>query len=140
MNIADSVIAGNESFGGGGVINGGIMNIGSSVIESNTANTTGSGYSLGGGGILNGGVLMMRDTTVRLNEATVKGGGIALTLPQGSGLVLLVRDSHIEDNSATAGGGIWVESGLAWLPGTVLIGNSPDDCLRESGLVWPRCH
>jgi len=87
-------------YDGGGIFNGGLIELDQSVVHENTAGSV-------AGGVINyyGGHLVGRETRFEYNEAP-QGGAI-----QTSGLVTLY-ESSITNNSATsgAGGGVYVDA------------------------------
>lgn len=124
VEIRNSVVRGNVCEVGGGIFNVGRMTIVNTLIEGNAAT------DFSGGGIFNARVLNIRDSSIRSNHAP-EGGGIA------NERRLIVRNSRVENNSANIGGGIFSETGVR-LPGTVISGNSPDQCAGD-GVFNPPC-
>jgi hypothetical protein len=127
VHIKDSVISGNLATAGGGIqVLGGNMTIIRTIIERNRA----TDYV--GGGISNHlGLLTIHGSSITYNQG-VEGGGL-----YNAALPTIVRDSHVENNTASAGGGIFSDT-FIWLPGTVVSGNSPDQCAGD-GTIQPPC-
>ena len=95
MTIIDSTITGNAATtdsGGIGSRIGAVIEIRSSTVSNNTAETF--------GGIGNGGTMTIVDSTVRFNSASVIGGGIS------NGGPMTIIGSTISNNSAGVAGGI----------------------------------
>jgi hypothetical protein len=120
MEITTSTISGNRSEVGGGIINDGVASITDSVIADNT-----SLDSTTGGGILNGGALTITSTTIARNSAGGFGGGIQ---NGGRGIQnggrVRIQDSTIADNEALVDGGGIYNSGSVELQNTILARNA----------------
>jgi hypothetical protein len=111
--IAYSVISGNESRLGGGVMSrGGDISISNSIVENNTA-------SLYGGGVwIKGGALSIAGSIIRDNEGDV-GAGIAAVIQE-----LHISESEISGNTAVSGGGgMMIYYGTVTLDRSTFIGN-----------------
>jgi uncharacterized repeat protein (TIGR01451 family) len=98
---------------GGGLSNGGILNLNNSTVSGNTA-------SIEGGGITNGGTLTLNRSTVSGNTAN-DGGGIY------SGDPLILNNSTVSGNTASnLGGGIYTRGTLT-LNNSTVSGNDTGD-------------
>jgi hypothetical protein len=108
--------------GGGGVYNDGALDMQSSVIRHNHANTDGGGLYNGQGGSTE-----TVDSTVDLNTAGSRGGGVYNAL---DGRLLLQRTS-VTLNSAASGGGIFDvgPSSRVNLIASTVSGNTPNNCV-----------
>jgi len=114
IDIIESKLVNNTSFGGGGgIVNGailgGTLNILNSTISDNKAGA--------GGGILNSGTLSVTGSTLNHNQA-VGGNGGAIA----SAGTLVLSISTISNNSADYGGGIF--NGLGDTHATAFVINS----------------
>ena len=110
LDLNESTISGNSSdSNGGGIINSGTLTLNITTISGNSA--TGNG-----GGIDNEGTLDLNNSTVNSNEAGGDGGGISN--PSGSTLTMI--NTTVSGNSATGdGGGIWNDGTLTMNHSTV---------------------
>ena len=122
VELRDLVVTG----GSVGRNGGGIFNFGTLTLRGVTVR--GNATTQGGGGICNAdGILILESgTRVESNTAQVNGGGIANNV---RGTVTLRNGSRVENNRAAVGGGIHNTAGSVTLdPGSVVTGNSPDNC------------
>jgi hypothetical protein len=105
FNLSDTVVSGNTSSSGAGVIVDGTLNL----ARANIVNNTSTGNFLGGAGIhVSGGTLNLSDSTVSDNHSTGTsggpGGGVAVTSTSSA---LSLTNSTISANRAnTSGGGL----------------------------------
>lgn len=98
-----------NSFGGGGIANRGVLRVENSRITGNSAEKS-------GGGIINHNHMTIVESTVAGNDA-VFGGGIS------NRATMTVIRSTLHDNDATEGGGIDT-FGTATIENTTFVGNS----------------
>jgi len=102
---------GSASYGGGGIYNGGTVNVTDSTLSGNSA-------PYDGGGIYNGGTVNVTDSTLSGNSAGYGGG---IYNPYGT---VNVTDSTLSNNSANFGGGGIDNSGTVNVTDSTLSGNS----------------
>ena len=151
ITLANVTISGNHARWGGGLYaaDGSGIEISASRIQNNAADY--------GGGVATqaSGSVQMTDTTVIGNSATIAGGGFyadeytgvdfiggsvhANRAPRGgafysaAGAYLNIRNSTVTGNKATggpgSGGGIFNAGGFVTLLNTLLVGNSPENCV-----------
>jgi hypothetical protein len=126
--IAGLTIENGSSTNGGGILNGGTLNLSQSTVSENTASGTGGGIDN------NGGTLNITDSTVASNTASGDGGGI-----ENNGGTLNVIDSTVVSNEGADGGGIDNDAGTATVTASTLEGNvstsSGDGISNEGGTV-----
>jgi hypothetical protein len=140
FTISNSIINNNTATGpggpggsGGGIANGGTLDITTSTISNNTASGWGA---YGGGGIWNNGVgaLTLTNSTISANSSTGRngGGGIGNYGPNGasSGTVTVIG-SNIINNTADGNGG----GGIGNL-GTLTVANSTISGNQVNGLAF----
>ncbi len=91
---------------GGGILNGGLLNVTRSTIRDNEV--SGSGSSAGGGGIANNGTVSLKDTVLRNNRASATGtqifaavGGAVLNR---TGATMSIDGSTVVGNTAVSRG------------------------------------
>jgi pimeloyl-ACP methyl ester carboxylesterase len=117
MSVADSRVAGNTSWLGGGLANFGTLELTRTLVNDNSAQTLAG--VLGGGGIGSAGPLTVIDSTISGNDAVGTGGGI------GSFGNATLTGSTVSGNSAgTSGGGIVSAGGALSLSNSTISGNS----------------
>jgi hypothetical protein len=116
----------------GGIVNGGLAVIRGSLVDHNSAPV--------GGGIGNHGTTTITGSQITGNTAPTDsagtpgmGGGIINANfgipPTGGSGVLTIKGSKITGNSASgSGGGILNQDGTVTLKGTLVAGNTPDNC------------
>ncbi|MFI1769918.1 hypothetical protein ACH41H_49300 [Streptomyces sp. NPDC020800] len=160
LRLVGTLIARNHAnFGGGiSVFNGSQAQVNGSVFTGNTAGTNGgaitsdgqttvnfsnlSGNSAGnvGGAIASIGTLTVNASTILNNTAPNGGGGLANGVTAAPGGTSTVNASVISGNSASGAnpGGIYNNGGTVTLRGTVVIRNSPNNCLNSPSPV-PGC-
>jgi len=130
LTVIDSSITGNSAPSGGGIY---AKRTPVTVVRS----TLSGNHALAG----TGGAIMVEeaggeeatliDSTVAGNAANTSGGGISLANPSASATL---RYSTVAGNSAgTGGGGIYGGASLA-MEGSILSGNSPDQCEGVPGI------
>ncbi len=117
-------MTGNDGNQGGAIFSDGCsFTIDDSVINSNTADTTGGG----GFYIQNGGSITITDTSINNNVAGTVGGG-AIYVNNGA---ITITDTFIQGNSATGkGGAIYYNTGTgnnALLTNIIMTGNKSTD-------------
>jgi hypothetical protein len=148
-SVRASAPAGLAAGAGGGIHAASLepVTVTDSIVASNTvgATTTGGPVIAVGGGVINGGLLTLRRTLVTANSVSATGafgfahgGGVqnwAIPLPGfPTDVQLSLLDSVVAGNRLTAspgverlGGGLFTEFPVT-LSGTVIAGNSPDQC------------
>jgi hypothetical protein len=114
-----------QDAGGGGIRNGGTLEVVNSLVTGNTINSF--GLTVHGGGILNvGGVLTVSGSSVSGNSVSgsAAGGGIAQT----NGRTVTVVNSTISGNrSGAVGGGLYDAEGAGvTVQGSTVTGNEAD--------------
>jgi hypothetical protein len=110
LTVTGCTISGNIADSGGGIFNGGTVNITNSTLSGNSATS-------GGGGILNSGTATITNSTISGNHGDFGGGGI-FTNP---GTVTTITNSTISGNSANVGVGV---GGGIYNNGTLTLTNS----------------
>lgn len=147
MTINTSTIADNRAGDGdgGGIINAGQMELRNSLVQNNSAdivaglvnrgditifksvfigNVSGTGVS--GGAIFNAGPMTISQSVIAFNKAGDDGGGI---FNRDDGDLTLEQTVIFKNEAVTNGGGIKNINGLLTLTETIVINNTPDDCV-----------
>lgn len=115
LNFYDGEINGNTASDGGGVFNGGTLDMSASEVSGNSA-------SFEGGGVFNGDTATINGCVVSGNTASEIGGGIS------SNRSLAVNRSEVVGNLAGKnGGGIYVDSGTLSFTGGEISGNTASE-------------
>jgi hypothetical protein len=135
--ILNSTLTGNratsddERKGGGGIFNKGTLEIQNSTLSSNSATRS------DGGGIYNfDGTVKITDSTLSGNAALKYGGGVNNHKESKTSTTVAFVNSTLSHNSAKTGGGIYNDNALAYLAGTMLVGNTQgggQNCSEGSG-------
>ncbi len=127
MTLTDCTISGNSARLGGGISNTGNLNVVRSTISGNTSQYDGGGINNASGG----GLYIINSTiSGNISQATDSGGGIF------NGGTVYVDFTTITNNRANPGGGI-LTWGSARLYGSIVAGNTADDCaVSGTGSFW----
>lgn len=147
MTINTSTIADNRAGDGdgGGIINGGQMELRNSLVQYNSADIVAglvnrgeitifksvfigneSGTGVSGGAIFNAGPMTILQSVIAFNKAGDDGGGI---FNRDDGELTLEQTVIFNNEAVTNGGGIKNVNGLLTLTETVVSNNKPDDCV-----------
>lgn len=125
LTLTACTVSGNNAAAGGGIfVEGGNLILKESVVSGNAIGLIGGGIYFDS----NDGVLTLTKSRVEVNKAGDEGGGIALV----SGTMTLI-DSSVEGNEAGSGGGIYRFDGTATLQNSIVVGNTPDNCVGIGG-------
>jgi hypothetical protein len=118
LSLRNLKIADGNASGGGGIFNGGFLEVTNSTISGNSG--------CAGGGIFNyAGILEVADSTISGNDAPCGGGGILNTFLAGG----IVTNSTISGNSASGrGGGIFNDAGITLRNTIVANSTSGGNC------------
>jgi len=140
IDISSNIVKGNENpvpcLGGGGVFAYSTSDSGTGGDVTLTGNTITGNTALGiGGGVLarsnansgTAGKVALRDNSISQNTATVSGGAASVasyasgTNPAGD--IELTNNEILNNDGGNAGGGVYAESGVGWMPGGGQAGN-----------------
>jgi hypothetical protein len=128
---------GQGGFGGGAIVNLGVLTLNNSEVSGNTVAITGLCGGCGGGGIANASTLTLTNSIVRDNGVTVA-GGITCSACGGGGIYsssrVTVTNSTVSGNNVAiagsvcgdcGGAGVYVDlNGIAVMTGSTLSDNS----------------
>jgi CSLREA domain-containing protein len=136
LNLNQARVANNQSPGsggaadGGGISNGGTLNIDSSDISSNTT-------LWGGAGIYNGGTLTVTNSTIDGNSCTGTGNaacaGSGINSSSTATASVTVTGTTISNNSAFNGGGIYIVGSVMTIDSSIISNNS---ATNGGGGIW----
>ena len=119
LSIFNSSVSYNTATAGGGIYNGGILNLNDSAVWNNkTTDQTGGA----GGGIYNDGTMHIANSTINYNSASTEGGGI--NNDNGTLSVNLTTISYNVAANNHDGGGIYNKSGTLELTNVIINNNS----------------
>ncbi|MFK7805089.1 MAG: choice-of-anchor Q domain-containing protein [Anaerolineae bacterium] len=121
-----SVVGGNVTGSGGGILNVGTLNLIKSTVRDNTATVNGGGIASD-----NNDALSITDSTISGNTASGNGGGVFVNFTIDP---VSIVNSTISQNGAASGGGIFVDFIALTLSSSTLYSNSASSVNGGGGI------